>query len=281
MNNTEVSEASAEDASNSDVNLIIKLFSLVPLKYQSGLAILSILIILFSSLAKFGSPIIKYFSNEKGNTDYQRAEKYTKECMSDPICHASILNEKLGLFTVEKLVNYSDLKYSEKSFINEEESYLEKNSIVLEKTILNKHGFFHEKDYSVSTDTDTIYSTAEEPEFIENTDLTANTGEKVVIEFANDARVPKGNAATCNPGKFYEKRLKLLNANTGQKVEVVTSYPLDCNSEEQNSSCTGYPKIQISFSTASKLYPELYNPIERKNILPKCSSALVNVIEEL
>lgn len=108
--------------------------------------------------------------------------------------------------------------------------------------------------------------------------------EIIAVEFVSDKIFKAGVASSCANSKFYNKQIELknpLNIENNTVVDVVK--PISCkysNQAQTTKKCGAFPRVQIPFSEAKKLYPSSYNPSKRINTLGRCGLAQVEIIQD-
>lgn len=107
--------------------------------------------------------------------------------------------------------------------------------------------------------------------------------EIIAVEFVSDKVFEEGIAASCTNSKFYERQIELknpLNIENNTVIDVIQ--PINCKSKSETKiteKCGAFPRVQIAFSEASKLYPLAYNPEKNINTLDRCGLAQVKIIQ--
>lgn len=186
-----------------------------------------------------------------------------------------LLEDELGLYQAETLTKA--LKQKHLSGELDDESSEFKTLAHFEENVLNKNNYYYQERNTTDNTTGTEASeTSASQKSVEQSEKKV---EMVAVEFASN-QVLRGNiAAACRFGQFFNNEVELRNLSNPENNAIVkASSPLDCSSKAR-SKCESnlgseYILLQVPFSVAEKLYPELID------VLPSCSYALAELLSE-
>lgn len=151
-------------------------------------------------------------------------------------------------------------------------------AMLYENKILNKTTSHFNKAIERDAQTKVKRNSGDRNSLIESEQI-----EIIAVEFVNNKVFKQGIAASCTNSKFYKKQVELknpLNVENNAIVNVVQ--PINCQSSTEakiTKDCGAFPRVQIPFSEASKLYPHDYNPKKNINTLERCGLVHIEIIQ--
>lgn len=193
----------------------------------------------------------------------------------------SILANEQGLYRVEKMARFLDSKYRGQELTNE--TFEEINVLAFEEKI-NQHNLYHKLGgltASNSTSKDDNNFPENHDEFLEKTKSSIQP-QLFAAEFVHNNAFKTKTAASCTNSDIYERTVELKNIyNLENNVQLDVVNPIRCNTRNERFSCGSsfkdIEKIQVTFETAAKLFPDKYNP-NVHNTLGKCEYVHATVI---
>ncbi len=221
-----------------------------------------------------------YFLNNYSKEPFKRL-KIAIENEIDNKYFLMVLEDEFGLYQAETMTKALNQKHLSGELDNEISEF--KTLAHFEENILNKNNYYYRDNNSTDNITDT--SASEIPARQESVEQPEKKVELVAVQFASNQVLGDNIAAACRFGKFFNNEIELSNPSNQENNAIVkASNPLDCISTDK-SKCElnlGSERIliQVPFSVAEKLYPELIDTKISYNVLPSCSYALADLSSE-
>lgn len=217
--------------------------------------------------------------NESIKEPYEKIENIVESNIENRY-FLMLLEDNFGLYKAESIIKALNQKNNNQELDDDSPEF--KTLHHFEETVLNKNNYFYQKQETTNKISDIQLENKIDSKPVETY---REDPEMVAIEFADNDVFANNTAAACYPGRFFDKQVELSNASNAENNALVKiDNPIDCKTIKKSKCVESLEKdntlVQVPFSVAEKLYPESINTTTNYNVLPSCSYALAEIVDE-